>query len=111
VLAYTGGLAPTGLTPATAPMRSSSASACISRRLAPLSFRGASYSGVFTLLPLLTGLGRSHHGEILRQAAALAEAGALRPLLHDRSSSLTDVAASAEFALEAAPEPQSRVVR
>lgn len=52
--------------------------------LAPLSFRGASYSGVFTLLPLLTGEGRAHHGEILRQAAALAEAEKLRPLLNAR---------------------------
>jgi len=64
--------------------------------LAPLSFRGASYSGVFTLLPLLTGHGRSHQGEILRQAAGLAEAGALRPRLHDESFSLTDVAAAHE---------------
>jgi NADPH:quinone reductase len=62
--------------------------------LAPLSFRGASYSGVFTLLPLLTGHGRRHHGEILRQAAALAEAGALRPLLHDKAFSLADVSAA-----------------
>jgi NADPH:quinone reductase-like Zn-dependent oxidoreductase len=46
--------------------------------LAPLSFRGASYSGVFTLMPLLTGKGREHHGQILREAAALIEAGALR---------------------------------
>jgi NADPH:quinone reductase len=65
-----------------------------SHNLAPLSFRGASYSGVFTLLPLLTGRGRSHHGEILRQAAALAETGALRPRLHDESFSLTDVSAA-----------------
>ena len=35
--------------------------------LAPLSFRAASYSGVFTLLPMLTGEGRAHHGDI-RQA-------------------------------------------
>jgi NADPH:quinone reductase-like Zn-dependent oxidoreductase len=34
--------------------------------LAPLSFRAATYSGVFTLRPLLTGEGRAHHGEILR---------------------------------------------
>lgn len=45
--------------------------------LALLSFKGASYSGVFTLLPLLTGRGREHHGEILREAAALVEAGLL----------------------------------
>ena len=44
-------------------------------RLAPLSFRGATYSGVFTLLPLLTGEGREHHGEILREVAALVDAG------------------------------------
>ncbi len=45
--------------------------------LAPLSFRAATYSGVFTLLPLLTGEGRAHHGEILAQATRLAEAGKL----------------------------------
>jgi NADPH:quinone reductase-like Zn-dependent oxidoreductase len=52
-----------------------------SHSLAPLSFRAGTYSGVFTLLPLLTGLGREHHGEILREAAALAEHGRLQPLL------------------------------
>jgi NADPH:quinone reductase len=53
--------------------------------LAPLSFRGASYSGVFTLYPLLSGIGRAHHGEILREAAALADAGRLKPLLAERA--------------------------
>jgi len=52
-----------------------------SHALAPLSFRAATYSGVFTLLPLLSGEGRAHHGEILREAARLVEAGALRPEL------------------------------
>lgn len=56
--------------------------------LAPLSFRGASYSGVFTLYPLLSGSGREHHGEILAEAARLAEAGKLVPLLHDTTYSL-----------------------
>lgn len=46
--------------------------------LAPLSFRAATYSGVFTLRPLLTGEGRAHHGEILREAARLADRGELR---------------------------------
>lgn len=45
--------------------------------LAPLSFKGATYSGVFTLMPLLTGKGRGHHGAILRAAAALVDAGQL----------------------------------
>ncbi|MFJ9532173.1 zinc-dependent alcohol dehydrogenase family protein [Herbaspirillum sp. NPDC101396] len=43
--------------------------------LAPLSFRAATYSGVFTLMPLLTGKGRAHHGEIMEQATKLIEAG------------------------------------
>ena len=52
--------------------------------LAPLSFRAATYSGVFTLIPLLTGQGRANHGHILREAAKLAEAGKLLPLLDER---------------------------
>ena len=50
--------------------------------LAPLSFRSATYSGVFTLFPLLTGIGYVRHGQILREAAAMADAGQLRPLLN-----------------------------
>ena len=52
--------------------------------LAPLSFRAATYSGVFTLLPLLTGEGRAHHGEILQQATTLVEAGLVIPRLDPR---------------------------
>lgn len=59
--------------------------------LAPLSFRGATYSGVFTLLPLLTGQGRAHHGEILRAAAALADAGQLRVQLDPTRYTLATV--------------------
>ena len=46
--------------------------------IAPLSFKGATYSGVFTLLPLLSGVGRAHHGEIMREATKLIESGKLR---------------------------------
>lgn len=56
--------------------------------LAPLSFKSASYSGVFTLLPLLTGEGRAHHGDILRQATRLIEAGQLSPRVDPRRFSL-----------------------
>lgn len=56
--------------------------------LAPLSFRCASYAGVFTLLPLLTGEGREAHGRILAEAAKLVDAGALRPRLDDRRFTL-----------------------
>ena len=60
--------------------------------LAPLSFRGATYSGVFTLLPLLTGEGREHHGHILTKVTALVESGSLRPLLHPGTFDLAEVA-------------------
>jgi NADPH:quinone reductase len=60
--------------------------------LAPLSFRAASYSGVFTLLPLLSGEGRAHHGDILREATRLVEAGQLRPRLDPRRFGLGNVA-------------------
>jgi len=60
-------------------------------QLAPLSFRGATYSGVFTLLPMLTGKGRAHHGEILREATKLAEAGKLTPLLNQKRFTFDDV--------------------
>ena len=49
--------------------------------LLPLSFRRATHSGVFTLLPLITGQGRAHHGEILAAVAKLADEGKLKPLL------------------------------
>jgi NADPH:quinone reductase-like Zn-dependent oxidoreductase len=60
--------------------------------LAPLSFRAATYSGVFTLLPLLTGEGRAHHGEILRQATNLVEAGKLVPRVDSRRFALATLA-------------------
>lgn len=60
--------------------------------LAPLSFRAASYSGVFTLLPLLTGEGRDRHGEIMTEAARLIEAGKLKPRLDPRSFKLSSAA-------------------
>ena len=58
--------------------------------LAPLSFRGATYSGVFTLMPLLTGFGHAHHGEILRAAAELADEGKLKPLLNQQCFAATN---------------------
>jgi len=59
--------------------------------LAPLSFKSATYSGVFTLLPLLTGEGRAHHGFILREAAKLVEAGLVTPQVDHRRFTLETV--------------------
>ena len=56
--------------------------------LAPLSFKAATYSGVFTLLPLLTGIGRERHGEILKEASQLIEQGRLSPRLDPRAFTL-----------------------
>ncbi len=59
-----------------------------SHNLAPLSFRGASYAGVFTLHPLISGDDRAHHGAILREIAALVDAGQVLPRLDPTPYSL-----------------------
>lgn len=64
--------------------------------LAPLSFRGATYSGVFTLLPLLKGEGRAAHGRILAGAASLGAKDELRPIVHAQGYDL----AEADLALQ-----------
>jgi NADPH:quinone reductase-like Zn-dependent oxidoreductase len=66
--------------------------------LAPLSFRAATYSGVFALLPLLTGEGREHHGRILKWASDLASTGRITPRIDPR-----------EFTLESAAEAYDAV--
>ena len=60
--------------------------------LAPLSFRSGTYSGVFTLYPLISGKGRAHHGEILAAAAALIDEGRITPQVHNRTYTLAQVA-------------------
>jgi len=69
--------------------------------LAPLSFRAATYSGVFTLLPLLTGEGREARGAILREAAALADTGALKPRLDERRFTLATAGEAHELVASA----------
>lgn len=59
--------------------------------LAPLSFKSATYSGVFTLVPLLTGDGRAHHGEILERIAGLVDEGRVTPILDSRRFELDSV--------------------
>jgi NADPH2:quinone reductase len=58
--------------------------------LAPLSFRAATYSGVFTLMPLLTGNGREQHGLIMAEATRLADQGKLWPVLSAQRFRLAD---------------------
>ncbi len=59
--------------------------------LAPLSFKAGTYSGVFTLLPLLTGEGRVRHGEILRAVTQLVETGRIAPRLEVQNFGLDTV--------------------
>jgi NADPH:quinone reductase-like Zn-dependent oxidoreductase len=59
--------------------------------LAPLSFRAATYSGVFTLLPLLSGKWRANHGAIMTEAAKLVDAGKVRVLLDEHRYALSEV--------------------
>ncbi|HEY6772810.1 MAG TPA: zinc-binding dehydrogenase, partial [Oxalicibacterium sp.] len=65
-----------------------------SHALAPLSFRGATYSGVFTLMPLLSGKERAHHGDILREAAHLVDQGKLKVRLDARSFTVSEAEAA-----------------
>jgi NADPH:quinone reductase-like Zn-dependent oxidoreductase len=62
--------------------------------LAPLSMRAATYSGVFTLLPLLSGKGRMQHGAILRQVAQLVDAGKVKVMLDPQRYRLQDANAA-----------------
>jgi NADPH2:quinone reductase len=62
--------------------------------LAPLSFRAATYSGVFTLLPLLSGKGRAQHGAIMREATRMVEAGTVRVKLDPSTYSIKTIAAA-----------------
>jgi NADPH:quinone reductase len=62
--------------------------------LAPLSFRAATYSGVFTLLPLIRGKGRAAHGAIMREATRLVEAGKVEVRVDPTTYALADVTAA-----------------
>jgi NADPH2:quinone reductase len=73
--------------------------------LAPLSFREATYSGIFTLYPLLTGQHRAHHGEMMRAATRLAESGSLAPVVDPRRFDLR----TAEQAYEVVANGAARI--
>jgi NADPH:quinone reductase-like Zn-dependent oxidoreductase len=64
--------------------------------LAPLSLRAATYSGVFTLFPLLTGQQRANHGHILREASKLAELNQLKPLVAEQRFGRDEIAMAYE---------------
>jgi NADPH2:quinone reductase len=45
-------------------------------------------------MPLLTGNGRSNHGQILAKAAAMSEAGRLTPMMNERQCDTDEIAAA-----------------
>jgi NADPH2:quinone reductase len=60
--------------------------------LSPLHSKGLTLHVVFMLQPLLTGHGRGVHGQILRDMAALADSGQLRPLIEPKPFTFAGVA-------------------
>lgn len=58
--------------------------------LATSSLRCATLTGVFVLLPMLTGLRRAHQGSVLTQATLLIERGDVRPILDKRRFNLSE---------------------
>lgn len=77
-------------------------------KLAPLSFKQATYSGVFTLHTLLADEGRTHFGEMLREAGALVEAGKLAPRLDPRAFSIGEIASAYDAVLGRNGVPRQR---
>lgn len=80
-----------------------------SHALAPLSFKAATYSGVFALLPLLSGEGRRHHSVILEEVTRMVEAGTLRPRVDPRRFSLATVAEAYAAVERGAPDGKAVV--
>ena len=65
--------------------------------LSPMHAKGLTLAVIFSLLPLLTGQRRERCNEILTEAARLADAGKLHPLLAGLPFPLEDVAAAHDF--------------
>ena len=64
--------------------------------LTPVHFKGLSLHVVFMLIPMLHNVKREEHGKILKQLAAIAEAGDLTPVLDEMQFSLNEVGAAHE---------------
>jgi len=67
-----------------------SCAAFSAHNLATGSLRCSTLSGIFVLLPMLTGNGRAHHGDILAEATRLVEQGEVKPLLDPRRYTLSE---------------------
>ncbi len=63
-----------------------------------LHVKGLTLHLVFMLIPMLLGIGRTYHGEILSKLAQLVDKGKIRPLLDSKIFNIADVAAAHEHA-------------
>ena len=52
--------------------------------LSLMNFKGLTLHVVYTMYPLVSGIGRAHYGEILTKIAQIADAGQLRPVIDHR---------------------------
>lgn len=66
--------------------------------LIPVHAKGLTLHVVFMLIPMLHGIGRAHHGEILSKLAHLVDEGKVRPLLAPKSFSFFDIAEAHQYA-------------
>lgn len=65
--------------------------------LTPLHSKSASLHSVLMLLPLLHGVGRAHHGEILKRAATLVDGNFLKPLIDPHLFMLEGISKAHDF--------------
>lgn len=66
--------------------------------LSPVHIKGLTLHVVFMLIPMLHGMRRAHHGEILSQLAQLVDAGKVRPMLDPTSFNFSDIASAHQYA-------------
>jgi NADPH:quinone reductase len=62
--------------------------------LSLLHAKGLTLHLVFMLIPMLFGVGRAHHGEILSKLAQLVDEGKIRPLLDSKTFNMTEIASA-----------------
>lgn len=60
--------------------------------LSLMNFKGLTLHVVYTMYPLVSGIGRSHYGEILTQVAQIADQGKIRPVLDPQHFRFIEVA-------------------
>lgn len=65
-----------------------------SHDLSPMHGKGLSLHVVFMLIPMLYGVGRAHHGDILTEATELVNSNELSPLLDEESYRFDEVGAA-----------------